>query len=57
MNDSYRDPLTDMVVNINNLDVWKKRLMMRTAGIPDRTLLNLDIKNLFQHFLPYSNKS
>ena len=44
MNDSYRDPLTDMVVNINNLDVWKKRLMMRTAGIPNRILLNLDIK-------------
>jgi ribosomal protein S18 acetylase RimI-like enzyme len=46
MNDSYRDPLTDMVVNINNLDVWKKRLMMRIAGIPDRTLLNLDIKEI-----------
>ena len=46
MNDSYRDPLTDMVVNINNLDVWKKRLMMRTAGIPNRILLNLDIKEI-----------
>ena len=46
MNDSYRDPLTDMVVNINNLDVWKKRLMMRVAGIPDRTLLNIDIKEI-----------
>jgi len=46
MNDSYRDPLTDMVVNINNLDIWNKRLMMRTAGIPNRTLLNLDIKEI-----------
>ena len=46
MNDTYRDPLTDMVVNINNLDVWKKRLMMRTAGIPNRILLNLDIKEI-----------
>jgi hypothetical protein len=35
-----------MVVNINNLDIWKKRLMMRTAGIPNRTLLNLDIKEI-----------
>jgi GNAT superfamily N-acetyltransferase len=46
MNDTYRDPLTDMVVNINNLDIWKKRLMMRTAGIPNRVLLNLDIKEI-----------
>jgi hypothetical protein len=45
MNDSYRDPLTDMVVNINNLDIWKKSLS-DVKLIPDCRLLNLDIKEL-----------
>jgi ribosomal protein S18 acetylase RimI-like enzyme len=45
MNDTYRDPLTDMVVNINNLDIWKKSLS-GVKLIPDCRLLNLDIKEI-----------
>ena len=45
MNDTYRDPLTDMVVNINNLDIWKKSLS-DVKRIPDCRLLNLDIKEI-----------
>lgn len=43
MNDSYREPLTDMVINSSNLDNWKKRLSYITR-FPERLLLNLDIK-------------
>lgn len=46
MNDSYKDPLTDMVVNSNNLDEWKKKLFLRVTRVPDSILLNLDIKTL-----------
>ena len=45
MNDTYIDPLTDMVVNINNLDIWKKSLS-DVKRIPDSYLLDLDIKEI-----------
>jgi ribosomal protein S18 acetylase RimI-like enzyme len=45
MNDSYRDPLTDMVVNANNVENWKKRLSY-TMRLPDHLLQNLDIKTI-----------
>ncbi len=46
MNDSYKDPLTDMIVNSNNLDEWKKKMFLRVTRVPDNILLNLDIKTL-----------
>ena len=46
MNDSYKDPLTNMDVNSNNLDLWKKRLMLYPMGIPDNILLNIDINKI-----------
>jgi ribosomal protein S18 acetylase RimI-like enzyme len=42
---TYREPLTDMVIDSTNLDKWKKRLSY-VIRIPDNLLLNIDIKSL-----------
>jgi ribosomal protein S18 acetylase RimI-like enzyme len=43
--ETYREPLTDMVIDSTNLDKWKKRLSYVTR-IPDNLLLNIDVKSL-----------
>ena len=43
--ETYREPLTDMVIDSSNLDKWKKKLNYVTR-VNDNLLLNLDIKKL-----------
>lgn len=42
--ETYREPLTDMVIDSSNLDKWKKKLNYVTR-VNDNLLLNLDIKS------------